>query len=79
LPGLHGDASDDVAERLDLRVAAADQVGDHAGPAGLVERADRGAPLSPWKYSVKIRLSCQAGSVCIRSVPPSRPGVRAGL
>ncbi len=30
------------------------------------------APLSPWKYSLKIRLSFQAGSVCIFSVPPKQ-------
>jgi hypothetical protein len=33
----------DVADGLDRAVAAQDQVGDQAGPAGLVERADRGA------------------------------------
>jgi hypothetical protein len=33
-------------------------------------KAPIAAPLSPWKYSLKIRLSCHAGSVCISSVPP---------
>ena len=28
------------------------------------------APLSPWKYSLKTRLSRQAGSRCSRSTPP---------
>ena len=32
--------------------------------------APRPAPLSPWKYSLKIRLFFQAGSFCIRSTPP---------
>src|SRR6516225_350632 len=27
-------------------------------------KAPIAAPLSPWKYSLKIRLSCQAGPVC---------------
>ena len=42
--------------------------------------APMAAPLSPWKYSLKIRLSCQAGSVCISSVPPKhgrRPSASA--
>ncbi len=30
------------------------------------------APLSPWKYSLKIRLSFQAGSFCMISVPPKQ-------
>ena len=30
------------------------------------------APLSPSKYSLKIRLSCQAGLVCMISVPPKQ-------
>ena len=34
--------------------------------------APMAAPLSPWKYSLKIRLSCQAGSVCSSSVPPKQ-------
>ena len=35
-------------------------------------KAPIAAPLSPWKYSLKIRLSFQAGSVCIFSVPPKQ-------
>ena len=35
-------------------------------------KAPIAAPLSPWKYSLKIRLSCQAGSVCSSSVPPKQ-------
>ena len=43
---LRSQPPDDVADGFDLPVAAADQVGDHAGPAGLVERADRGAVVA---------------------------------
>src|ERR1035441_6235188 len=35
-------------------------------------KAPMAAPLSPWKYSLKIRLSCQAGLVCRSSVPPKQ-------
>ena len=32
-------------------------------------KAPIAAPLSPWKYSLKIRLSCHAGSVCMQLGP----------
>src|ERR1700720_2157508 len=49
LPGLlrlRAEPPDDVADGFDVPVAAADQVGAHAGPAGLVEGADRGAVVA---------------------------------
>src|SRR6516165_3178812 len=44
--GLRPEAPDDVACGFDVSVASADEVGDHAGPAGLVEGADRGAVVA---------------------------------
>ena len=44
VPAAH--ATHDVADGLDLAVAAQDHVGDQAGPPGLVERADRGAVVA---------------------------------
>jgi hypothetical protein len=62
LAGLPGDPPDHVAQGLDFTLPVADQVGNKAGPAGLVN-APIAAPLSPWKYPLKIRLPCHAGSV----------------
>ena len=46
-----------------------DQVDDDRGPAGRV-RGTSPAPLSAWKYSLKVRLSFHLGSLCSRSTPP---------
>src|SRR5690242_3799187 len=43
---LRDDPPDDVPDRFDLTVPAPDQVSDHAGPAGLVERANRRAVVA---------------------------------
>src|SRR5437868_238663 len=45
-PGLEVNEPEHVADRVDLAVAAADHVGDHPGPAGLVEGAESRAVVA---------------------------------
>src|ERR1700680_415669 len=72
------DAPDDVPDGIDGSVPAADHVGDQAGPAGLVECADRGAVVA-----VEVLTEDQVvvpGRVVLQPLGPAEagsPAVRA--